>query len=158
MGNRPEDVWRYVDVCAENECWPWTAFVTQSTPLHPGGYGHFSIGGKPRRAHIIVLELKLGRPLMLGMKACHTCDNPPCCNPVHLYEGTHRDNMDDVVRRGRAGQRGERSRTNVLTVEQVRAIRADPGRHVDVAVKYGVSAVHIHRIRKRKVWAWLDAE
>lgn len=48
-----------------------------------------------------MLMLELERPLDPGMEACHHCDNPPCCNGEHLYEGTHQQNMDDAKRRKR---------------------------------------------------------
>lgn len=51
--------------------------------------------------HRRVLEEKLGRPLKPGHFACHTCDNPPCVNADHLFEGTQTDNMRDAVRKGR---------------------------------------------------------
>jgi hypothetical protein len=54
-----------------------------------------------RYAHRVALEEKLGRPLRPGMKALYTCDNPPCVNPEHLYEGTHGQNMRDMIDRGR---------------------------------------------------------
>jgi len=58
-------------------------------------------GGKVRQrlAHRLSLELALGRPLAPGMLACHTCDNPGCIRPSHLYEGSPRANHQDALRR-----------------------------------------------------------
>ena len=52
-------------------------------------------------AHRYALERKLGRELEPGEVARHTCDNPICVNPDHLLPGTQRDNVDDMMRRGR---------------------------------------------------------
>jgi hypothetical protein len=74
-------------------CHPWTGCADRD------GYGWF--GGKHRHANTIALEFKLGRPLAPGMCALHTCDNPPCCNEAHLYEGTKKQNRADAAARGR---------------------------------------------------------
>jgi hypothetical protein len=65
------------------------------------GYGRFSYNGKQVKAHRFALELKLGRPLDEDMFACHTCDNPPCVNPDHLFEGSAKDNVEDMLSKGR---------------------------------------------------------
>jgi hypothetical protein len=67
------------------------------------------VNGRPKKrigASVInrsreVLENKLGRPLLPGMFACHTCDYPPCINPDHLWEGTMQDNIADRDRKRR---------------------------------------------------------
>ena len=72
-------------------CWPWTG------PVTPTGYGHVLDG-----AHRVALGIHLGRRLMSRVElACHHCDNPPCCNPVHLFAATHKENTEDARRKGR---------------------------------------------------------
>lgn len=77
-----------VDVRGNDECWPWTASKNHL------GYGKFKHRGTVVNASRIALSVKTGAPLY-GLVACHTCDNPTCCNPAHLYAGTQSDNMRD---------------------------------------------------------------
>ena len=84
--------WARVDATAGfDACWPWTG------ARKPNGYGVFERMG----AHRFALELRLGRPIGPGLQACHTCDNPPCCNPTHLFEGSAQDNVTDRHQKGR---------------------------------------------------------
>lgn len=86
----------HIDRRGPDECWPWTGLcITQ-------GYGQFMASGVKQYAHRAALEAALGRPLVAGGMACHHCDNPPCCNPAHLYEGNAQTNSDDMHARGRA--------------------------------------------------------
>lgn len=91
-----ERFWKRVDVRGANECWIWLAGLDRKKE-----YGRCHDGERTRQAHDIALELTLGRPLGNGMLGLHSCDNPPCCNPAHLREGTVQDNSDDSVNRNR---------------------------------------------------------
>jgi hypothetical protein len=75
-------------------CWTWT-FGTQED-----GYGCTKIQRKNLLAHRAAYAITYGEP-QSGMQVLHRCDNPPCCNPVHLFVGTHTDNMRDMVSKGR---------------------------------------------------------
>lgn len=162
--------WSKVDTTAGMDgCWPWTASRNR------GGYGHFD----NTSAHRFSLELKLGRPIRPGLFACHTCDNPPCCNPAHLFEGTHQDNVDDRQAKGRGATgdhvpaerraRGDRhpARTTPgwaqgssngrhrLTEDEVRTIRQRLAAHVrwlDIATEFGVSKPTVSHIAAGRTW------
>lgn len=66
-----------------------------------GGRANASGAQKNEKAHRASLSFYLGRDLLPGMKACHTCHNPSCINPIHLYEGTQKNNEQDKILAGR---------------------------------------------------------
>lgn len=65
------------------------------------GYGRFKTKGQTRRAHRISYELEFGK-ITEGKMVLHKCDNPPCVRPSHLFEGTAKQNADDMIKKGRA--------------------------------------------------------
>lgn len=81
----------------KNGCWEW---LKGRGGRQGQRYGHISINGKHRIASHISYELHKGE-IPKGKMICHTCDNPGCVNPEHLFLGTHQDNMDDMNRKGR---------------------------------------------------------
>jgi hypothetical protein len=89
--------WTKVNVRKESDCWEW------KTGFFDTGYGAFFLEGQNRGAHRVSLEIHLGRKLDSDEFACHTCDNPKCVNPKHLFVGTHEDNLKDMAakKRGR---------------------------------------------------------
>lgn len=78
------------------ECWPWVG-------ARHGGSGIYRYGstGNNRGAHRVAWEYANGRKLRPGECVCHACDNPVCVNPAHLWVGSHRDNIQDSIRKGR---------------------------------------------------------
>lgn len=126
-----------------------------------GRYGVISRGGHqgPRvYAHRAAYELSIG-PIPPGMCVCHRCDVPLCVNPEHLFLGTHQDNSQDCVRKGRHGggmPAGEGSPNAKLTEEQVKYARASvwTGRHTQAQLArfFGVTEQAISEIVARKTW------
>lgn len=85
-------------------------------------------------------------------EVCHSCDNPACWNPAHLFTGSHQDNMADMRRKGRS-LTGEKNTHAVLRESDVRTIRKSQERNRGLARTYGVSEQTICDIRKRRTWA-----
>jgi hypothetical protein len=94
--------WSRVDQSAgPDACWPWTA------GLHVRGYGRIRWGGEPENAHRIAWVLENG-PIENNLHVLHRCDNRLCCNPAHLFLGTHEDNMIDRHDKGRTSPWGSK--------------------------------------------------
>jgi len=94
--------WKKVDIKLHENgnydwdaCWEWTAGKSDA------GYGGFSLYGKPIRAHRFMYTCYNG-PIGTGLYVCHSCDNPSCVNPSHLWEGTSQQNDQDKVAKGRS--------------------------------------------------------
>lgn len=77
-------------------CWPWLGASTDPKRGKNGTYGRCRAWGTQTTAHRVALALHLGRDIRDGLFVLHSCNNPPCCNPAHLREGTHKDNMLDL--------------------------------------------------------------
>jgi len=82
------------------DCWLWTGTTNRR------GYGWWSGNGERGLAHRISLATA-SPPSSPALMACHTCDNPPCVNPAHLYWGTAKDNARDVMERQGVHNKGE---------------------------------------------------
>lgn len=92
-----ERFWPKVDSSGgPGACWTWTASCKIK------GYGQISAGGRerPLLAHRVAWEITNG-PIGVGSVVCHSCDNPKCCNPAHLFLGTQAENLQDMTDKGR---------------------------------------------------------
>lgn len=79
---------------SKEQCWFWTGFKDRD------GYGSVTVDKKSTRSHRWIFEQFYGQ-IPVGWFVCHTCDNPSCVNPFHLFPGTHTDNVRDSISKGR---------------------------------------------------------
>lgn len=140
-----ERFWPKVDRSGgPDACWPWTASRLKR------GYGRFFVDPATRRlelSHRVAWELTYG-PIPTGLLACHSCDNPPCCNPLHLFLGSHYDNMMD-----RASKRRNGERLSPEAVEEIRRLYDVAGLPFQaIALRFAVAPSTISRAYYGKTW------
>ena len=141
--------WSKVDKRGPDECWEWTASV--------GSHGYGQIYGSGRRwtTHRFSWELHNG-PVTDG-DACvlHRCDNRRCVNPAHLFLGTHADNTQDCVRKGRfaVGEANGSAKLDAADVSLMRFLRSIGARNKDLADWFGVSNSAASLVGLGKNWS-----
>lgn len=130
-------------------CWPWAGARSKA------GYGVLKWEGKVQSVHRLAWKQQHG-PIPPEICVCHHCDNPPCRNEAHLFDGTKDDNNADMDRKGRArrsqGPKGERHGNAKLTDTDVRAIRSSALSLRALGRKYGVAHGAIAAIRRGEAW------
>lgn len=150
----PEKFWPRVDT--SGDCWIWTG-ARQSQ-----GYGMVQVrtgervGTVSKLTHRVAYHLARG-PFPDHLHVLHKCDNPPCCNPAHLFLGTAADNAADKVAKGRArAVHGEAHQSAKLTATDVLEIRrrvSSGEMQSVVASAFKVSRASIWQIVHRKHWS-----
>lgn len=158
-----ERFWAKVDRTGGPEaCWFWRASLS-------GGYGAFKAWGMMFHAHRLAWSLDHDQPIPDGGVICHTCDNRKCCNPAHLFLGTHAENAHDRHAKGRDAKgdrngarlhpetrpRGAKHIFAKLTEADVREIREAVLRGLSrrrLGLVYGVSKNTINGIVSGRAW------
>lgn len=136
-------------------CWPWMGCTQSNT-----GYGATSVGRRDMGAHRRAWELAHG-PIPAGMHVCHHCDNRICCNPAHLFLGTHNDNMADMCRKGRQA-RGRvigppRRLFGDDQIREIRMLRELGGMSMCAIGKlFGVRREHVRKIVLRQIYHYTE--
>lgn len=140
--------WSKVNKSECGQCWEWTGTCSRK-------YGVFNIRSRVLQAHRTAYRLSKGE-IPDGLQVLHKCDNPPCCNPSHLFLGTFKDNMDDKCAKNRQmGPRGELCALAKLTaadVSQIREVWANGGTIKGIARERKMSPSAIGQIVRRETW------
>ena len=144
--------WQKVKVAGKNDCWEWTGAKDRKS------YGKIkirSIRNSPISAHrLSALWAGVISDLNDGSDVCHSCDNPSCVNPSHLWRGTRKQNLQDMAQKGRATT-GSRNGASVLDEEKVAAIRKMLKTGVPqkkIAQSFGVGVMTVNHIALGRTW------
>ena len=130
------------------------------------GYGIFVIGSRKdatrshKLAHRVAYFIAYG-PIPDGMFVCHKCDNPSCCNPDHLFLGTPKDNMMDMLNKGRnvtISLKGEKNPNAKFSNKDVTEIANGSLSFREAKSRYGISKSHFYRLRNGDAWKHITAE
>jgi hypothetical protein len=147
--NKADDFWKKVNILTEDECWEWMGRMV-------GGYGAFDYMGKGKLAHRLSFQFTYNCDIG-GEDVTHICNNPKCCNPKHLKLGTHKENMEYMVKCGRSFHPyGELSNNSKLTSADVIEIRRlSEVNHLSnmvISKLYNITRENIWNIVTRKTW------
>ena len=140
--------WSKVD--KTNKCWTWMREITLD------GYGRFTLSyGGAEHAHRFSYRLTYG-DFPKHLYILHRCDNPSCVRPDHLFIGTQKDNVADMIRKGRfRTARGTERKNSKLTEENIKLIAKlylDGARNVTLSKMFNVGSGQISFILHGKRW------
>lgn len=128
-----------------NGCWEWVGARTE------GGYGAIRITtGNLWTVHRLIVTI-FNRPMKDGEMACHSCDNPPCCNPSHLFIGTAGDNSNDSRQKGRRIGRAKVILTRRIA-DEIRAEYAAGTTRQTIANKRGINVRTVGSVIEGRTW------
>lgn len=127
-------------------CWIWTKSCGEK------GYGQIWIVDKFVRVSRAAYEIFIG-PIPEGLNVCHICDNPPCFNPAHLFAGTQKQNISDMMAKGRGWMQGLRCPNG--------HVKEKHGRCMQCARDAALRAYYKHRDKhreRRRQYYWRNPE
>lgn len=157
--------WAKVDKkVGQNGCWLWTGYLNQD------GYGRIWIETRMVMAHRVAYAIT-NSDVPENLSVCHSCDNPGCVNPEHLWLGSHLENMTDMYQKKRRKaasgkkngthtrpdkvRRGEKNNTAKLTpteVAEIRNLSQQGVSRLQLSQTYKVSIFAIRQIITKKSW------
>ena len=161
-----KNFWAKVDRSRNDGCWLWSGC------RNPSGYGRVRIQDHVWYTHRIAVIFS-GTMIPEDRMVLHRCDNPPCCNPDHLFLGTRLENMADCKKKERFARgeksgarkhpecvpRGESNGRSVMTariVLEIRTLRREGVHYRQIAMKFGMSVYAIYAAVNRVTWKHVE--
>lgn len=161
MGRNPKYVNEFdyylqkTDIQSPIKCWEW---LGSTKDCGHGMWGYKSYRNGTKIASRETYRLFKGDPANLFV--CHSCGNPKCCNPDHLYLGTAKQNQEDRVKHSTSnrGSRCGTAKLNENEVLQIKKLIKNKIKLIDIAVKFNVSESTIKAIKQNRNWAHLKPD
>jgi hypothetical protein len=152
----------FIDIGGPKDCWEWRGHRQK-----PSGHGRFQTSTFEKSGAHQIAYLLLRGPIPEGLVVCHSCDNPPCCNPNHLWLGTQAQNQLDSWNKGRRSppphpqnrdyMRGELHHNATLTAADVKTIRQSTKSATELGSLFGVSHRTVSAARLGVTWQDVEA-
>lgn len=148
----------------ENECWLWTGGKDRD------GYGQINssrekgVARKCLRAHRISYEHFIGE-IPKGYFVCHTCDNPSCVNPKHLWAGSVNDNNKDAIKKGRdksyasnplKGEANSQAKLTANKVREIRKLKKEGVTTLEISKIFNIHVAHVNAVCRKATWKHID--
>lgn len=134
-------------------CWLW------QDHLDKDGYGTISLSSIRMKAHRLFYRCFIG-DIPYGMMVCHSCDNPACVNPAHLFLGTAKDNAEDrnEKRRQYMGDDHHLAKITAIQAHEIRELRTQGLTYEAIGKRFGVTKSCIYAVCKGKTWKHTDPQ
>lgn len=140
--------WGHVLIANDDECWKWVGTINKC------GYGHIYFNGVLEKAHRVSWKLTRGE-IENNLFVCHSCDNPFCVNPNHLFLGSQKDNMRDMAKKGRgarqrSGAKHPAAKYTQEDYDTVYRLRDTGMSYGKISKQVGMSDSHVAHILKNR--------
>ena len=139
-----ERFWSWVNISDPESCWEWKGHKNKD------GYGRFVSNKKRYVSSRFSYTISKG-DIPDDLLVCHSCDNPSCVNPEHLFLGSYTDNNRDTVNKGRTnprkGDNHPHAKITEAQVEEIKMLLESGISNKEIAERYGVSVSHIRNIK-----------
>jgi hypothetical protein len=139
-----EDFWNKMDKSNSDGCWVWSGIVDYK------GYGKIKFNNKRYKTHRLAYILTNGE-ICDNLLVCHKCDNPPCCNPDHLFLGTNQDNIIDCLKKDRQTA----SKLKTSDIASIRKLREEGHDAKVIANLFNVTPQAIREVLNGKRWYYI---
>lgn len=134
----------------DDGCWIWHGAKDKD------GYGLTSVADRSRRVHRLMWEIKNEKEIPFDQNACHSCDNPCCVNPEHIFLGRSYHNTQDMMEKGRSRFSGSHKVLDTEKVKKIRQLIELGYNDHEISRLFEITPSHIWQIRNNLIWKHVE--